>query len=1285
MSPSFPGARRRRFGVLVATTALLATGATVGLAGQAYAATGGTGAPVPYVHVEAETSATNAGALGPDYTYNTVLGESSGRRAVTLDAAGEYVEFTVPSSANSIVTRISIPDTGTGSVYTAPLSLYIDGVRQADITTTNKYSHLYGGYQFSNSPQGNHHWFYDEYQRLTPQLNAGTKVRIQKDANSSAASYTVDFMEFEQVAPALTQPAGSVSVTSQGADPTGVQNSMNAFNAAIAAAGPGGTVWIPAGTFLVPGHLILNNVNIRGAGMWHSIVTGTGVGFYGRYANEGGSSNVNMSNFQIRGEVIERCDSCQVNGIGGAISNSNINNIWIEHTKVGMWMDGPFTGLTFDRMRVRDLTADGVNFHMGVTNSTVSNSQFRNAGDDGMAMWSEQQVNANNSFNHNTVEQTQWANGMAIYGGSGNSMTDNLVIDSGISQGGGMHVANRFASTPLAGTTSVLRNTIVRSGGLDPNWQFGVGSLWFDARDGAMTSNVVVDDLVIRNTPYEAIHFVSGGGISNVNISNVTIDGVGTFVIQSQVGGSNTFKNIQATRIGQAQAPVYNCAQMVLNDGGGNGPWWTAPRYSQCGMWPTPVIWPDSSGVTVAPSAVDFGAQSTNTTSSARSVTVTNNGSSAATIGAPSVTGDFAVSGNTCGSSLAAGASCSVSVTFTPTAGGNRSGSLTVAGSTVSLSGSGVAPGPILNTNPATLSYGSTVAGSSSAAQTVTVTNTGTTTATVSGVSVTGDYSQTNNCTTIAVNASCTVNVTFSPTVGGTRTGTLTIASNANNAPTTVSLSGSSVDSSTNIAVGKTATANSTTQSFVAANAVDGSTATYWEGSGAYPQWLQVDLASATNIGKVVVKLPPATAWATRTQTYAVQTSLDGTTWTTVSASAGRVFDPATGNTNTVTFAATNARYVRLSFTGNTGASGGQVAELEVYLSGGGGGGSATLGANPSSVSFASQALNTNSASQTVTVTNTGTASGTVSSVAVTGDYSQTNNCGVLAASASCTVNVTFRPTASGTRTGTLTVNSNATNPALTVALSGTGATSGSATLAASPTSLTFASQAVNTSSATQTVTISNTGTVSATVSGVATSGDYSQTNNCGTIAANGSCAVTVTFRPTASGTRTGTLTVSSNATNPSLTVALSGTGTTTTTSTNLSQGKATSESGHNQTYASGNSTDGNQATYWESVNNAFPQWLQVDLGSAQSTSKVILKVPAAWGTRTETLSVLCSNDGTTWTTLSASAGRVFNPSTANTVTITYAATTCRYVRLNITGNTGWPAGQISEFQVWNF
>ena len=133
---------------------------------------------------------------------------------------------------------------------------------------------------------------------------------------------------------------------------------------------------------------------------------------------------------------------------------------------------------------------------------------------------------------------------------------------------------------------------------------------------------------------------------------------------------------------------------------------------------------------------------------------------------------------------------------------------------------------------------------------------------------------------------------------------------------------------------------------------------------------------------------------------------------------------------------------------------------------------------------------------------------------------------------------------------------------------------------------------------------------------------------------------------------------------------------------TNLALGKTMSASGVSQTYVASNANDGNQATYWESTNNAFPQWLQVDLGSSVSVNKVVLKVPTGWGSRTETLSVGSSTDGANFGTLVASTGYVFDGS-ANTVTITFAATTTRYLRLNFTANTGWPAGQISEFEVY--
>ncbi|GAA3230136.1 discoidin domain-containing protein [Actinocorallia longicatena] len=135
---------------------------------------------------------------------------------------------------------------------------------------------------------------------------------------------------------------------------------------------------------------------------------------------------------------------------------------------------------------------------------------------------------------------------------------------------------------------------------------------------------------------------------------------------------------------------------------------------------------------------------------------------------------------------------------------------------------------------------------------------------------------------------------------------------------------------------------------------------------------------------------------------------------------------------------------------------------------------------------------------------------------------------------------------------------------------------------------------------------------------------------------------------------------------------------------TNLALGRATSASTSTNPYNPPNVTDGDQGTYWESANNAFPQWVQIDLGSSVDTNKVVLKLPAAnWGARTETLSVQGSTNGTSFTDLVGSGGRVFDPAANNTVTLNYGSTPTRYVRINVTGNTGWPAGQLSEVEVY--
>jgi hypothetical protein len=179
-----------------------------------------------------------------------------------------------------------------------------------------------------------------------------------------------------------------------------------------------------------------------------------------------------------------------------------------------------------------------------------------------------------------------------------------------------------------------------------------------------------------------------------------------------------------------------------------------------------------------------------------------------------------------------------------------------------------------------------------------------------------------------------------------------------------------------------------------------------------------------------------------------------------------------------------------------------------------------------------------------------GTATLTIASIKITGtnngDFSEINTCGTsLAAGASCTINVTFKPTKTGTRTGTLSITDNAAGSPQTVSLTGTG-TAPAVTL--SPTSLTFGNQKVGTSSPAQTVTLTNSGTATLTIASIKITGtnssDFSETNTCGTsLAAGASCTISVKFKPTTTGTRTGTLSVTDNAAGSPQSVSLTGTG----------------------------------------------------------------------------------------------------------------------------------------------
>jgi hypothetical protein len=209
--------------------------------------------------------------------------------------------------------------------------------------------------------------------------------------------------------------------------------------------------------------------------------------------------------------------------------------------------------------------------------------------------------------------------------------------------------------------------------------------------------------------------------------------------------------------------------------------------------------------------------------------------------------------------------------------------------------------------------------------------------------------------------------------------------------------------------------------------------------------------------------------------------------------------------------------------------------------------GDATLA--PSTLTYPVQVIKTTSAPQPATLTNTGTVAITISSIATTGPFSQTNNCGTsLAGGATCTINVVFKPTKAGTQTGTLTVTDNAFNNPQTMTLSGVGTV-----LSFSPTSLSFGTQTVKTSSPPQTITMTNVGPNAVTSNKISVTGTrvssfiIQSSSTCplgsGSLGAGASCTIVVVFDPQLKGALTANVTVSAAGGGSPHTIPMTGTG----------------------------------------------------------------------------------------------------------------------------------------------
>jgi len=759
----------------------------------------------------------------------------------------------------------------------------------------------------------------------------------------------------------------------------------------------GKILWIPQGTFYLVGTagIAVNNVTVEGAGYLYSEIyrdvplpnnTPLGAAFQ--------CYSCQLQNFHIDSDAMNRAE---VDGGGGGEDTTGTNwliqGMWVQHVESSVWASG--SGGTVQNNFFTSIWADGCNLNnvaltgTSGSNLTATNNFIRGTGDDGMAINSvanngSQTYTAmtNITMTHNTVIAPWSGKGIGIYGGSGHHVENNYLADTARYIGLGV---GRFGvnGSDMTGAT-VSGNVIVRSGGNgysqgQPALQIGNGG---DGQNTGVVSNATVTGNTIIQSVYDSIGFSTSTNttMSNNTVTNPWRNGIviappfypapsgnasitGNTVTGVTAGHSafiNNSSGFTATLSGNSwqtgstegpyggtPAAVPGTVQAANYDTGGQGVAYnvtsvngTANSYRPDGV--------DLENCSDTGCGLDLG-----WTAQGQWFRYTVNAASAGNytvsfrVASPNGVTDAFHIANTSGTSLTGPVNVpatggwqnwtSVTATVTLPAGqqilvlDQDNGGWNIRYISFASSSGGPAP---LTASPSSVSFGNVTVGQTSAAQTVTVSNPGSTSASISQLSVSGPFSQTSTCgATLGAGASCTVSVKFAPTAAGAASGTLTVASSAPNSPLSVPLSGTGINSSTNLALNRPVTASGSTQNYVPANAVDGNTSTYWESTdNAFPQWLQADLGSAVSISRIVMDLPPLSSWGTRTQTITIQGSTDGTNYTTLAGSADYTFN-SPANTVTATFPAASVRYLKLTFTANTGWPAGQLSELQVYAS----------------------------------------------------------------------------------------------------------------------------------------------------------------------------------------------------------------------------------------------------------------------------------------------------------------------------------------------------------------
>jgi hypothetical protein len=422
-------------------------------------------AAFPWTYYEAEAGTKHASAtLNTGVNWGDIAFEARGKKTVTLDASGEWVQWTNVKAASHVTMRYSIADGATGT-----LALYVGGVKKADLALN---SLRMRETKTTAGPPGNIVRFFDDVMVAVPGgIPANSTVKLQKDVSGTTA-YVIDFMEVETAPAALTKPDSSwLDITTYGAIANDGGNDRAAIEACIAAANSGSKkVWIPAGTFDISsnggattgnGIVVPASIQIRGAGIWHTRLNKNYTGQNARLFTLG-NSNV-MQDFKVVG-VMSTLDGNGGNCVfRNDTTGTTIERIWTEYTPLAVAYN--CTNGIYRSNRIRNTYKDSIHVARASVNNLLEKNAVRNAGDDNIALVSYDTAGmSGNTIRLNVAECGYWGRGLTNIGGDGNRIELNLINDC--VKAGVAAVVESYSglNTPYCTNWVIEKNVIVRCG-----------------------------------------------------------------------------------------------------------------------------------------------------------------------------------------------------------------------------------------------------------------------------------------------------------------------------------------------------------------------------------------------------------------------------------------------------------------------------------------------------------------------------------------------------------------------------------------------------------------------------------------------------------------------------------------------------------------------------------------------------------------------------------------------------------------------------------------------------